>query len=543
MYKILIIDDEAFIADGLAAFLKKRNKTNLDIYTCYSSNEALDLLQKISIDIIITDINMPQISGLELIKKIKEKWQNHQIIVISGYDNFCYAQEAIKLGASYYLLKGEENSLLLNAVDSCIKKVEENKKKDSDYKLMQQNFNEALPSLRNKILIDILFNKNFNKETVEEKIKDLKIEININIPFQIVGLRIDEEKSISGVESYKVLLTMITNFFESLIKEDFSVHLIFLSNPKLGIWLIQKKNIEIEDCNIKDIITDYVEYLQNYAFSYYKIILSFIIKSKLLDIEELNKETNNLINELTYKDNFLNKKVISDSPLYNSSVYNENINDFDNIKNKLENLNTQLKQQNKDHFFELLKDLIHSMRIINIPEIQLYIYNSYCALILNNLIETNLLDEFKKTFNFNIFSTAFSSWNISTFEKLIEIGQWLYNKSHDENNYAMQHKVIIKIDKYIKQNINKELSLNIISDYIGLNPVYLSRLYKNITGKNLSSTITETRINLAKKLLSKGSFNVSEIVEMVGFKSLSHFSRIFKKEVGMSPKEFQNHNI
>jgi two-component system response regulator YesN len=98
------------------------------------------------------------------------------------------------------------------------------------------------------------------------------------------------------------------------------------------------------------------------------------------------------------------------------------------------------------------------------------------------------------------------------------------------------------IDKYIQKHLGDDLSLVTLSEKVYLNPSYLSRRYKELTGKNITDTITEARMNRAAQLLDDEQYKVRNVAEMVGFASAAHFSRVFKKHTGMTPQEYRDNS-
>ena len=105
MYKLLIVDDEKHIADGLYRTFSSISNISLEVYRTYSAPDALKLFTHYRMDILITDIDMPVTSGLDLISEIKKRWSNCRTIILSGYSEFDYAQTALSYHCDFYILK------------------------------------------------------------------------------------------------------------------------------------------------------------------------------------------------------------------------------------------------------------------------------------------------------------------------------------------------------------------------------------------------------------------------------------------------------
>ena len=116
LYRILVVDDEELITDSLAGMLAEAPQYELDVYKAYSGSEALELLNEQQFDIVVSDICMPGISGIGLAQKIREKWPLCHVIFQTGYDDFQYAQRALRYGADDYILKPIKEEELLDAL-------------------------------------------------------------------------------------------------------------------------------------------------------------------------------------------------------------------------------------------------------------------------------------------------------------------------------------------------------------------------------------------------------------------------------------------
>lgn len=124
MYQLLILDDEPIIVNGLMQLFSEINE-ELDIYPAYSVREALKIAIQIKIDIVITDMRMPEKSGIQFIDELQTLWPQCRIIFLSGYDNFDYVYNAMKRNIDSYVLKTEDDEVLINAVRKSIRRIQE----------------------------------------------------------------------------------------------------------------------------------------------------------------------------------------------------------------------------------------------------------------------------------------------------------------------------------------------------------------------------------------------------------------------------------
>ena len=124
MYRLLIVDDEKEILDWLTELFQETAEMDLDVYKAASGQAALDILNRTKIDIVLTDIRMPGLSGLQLLERIRGRWPLCRVIFLTGYNEFDYVYSAIKYDGVGYLLKTEEDEVILNTVRQAVNELD-----------------------------------------------------------------------------------------------------------------------------------------------------------------------------------------------------------------------------------------------------------------------------------------------------------------------------------------------------------------------------------------------------------------------------------
>jgi len=124
MYKILVVDDEDYLVDGVTTLLRETEGPELDVYSAYTAFEALDWLERTKIDVVLSDIHMPGMDGLELQRRIAERWPDCKVIFLTGYDDFEYAKTALQRQAVDYILKTEGDAAIVGAVRKAIESID-----------------------------------------------------------------------------------------------------------------------------------------------------------------------------------------------------------------------------------------------------------------------------------------------------------------------------------------------------------------------------------------------------------------------------------
>ncbi|MHB8062527.1 MAG: response regulator, partial [Ruminiclostridium sp.] len=190
MYKLLIVDDEYLIRKSLTECIDWLS-FGIEVMEANSGEKALKKIKEENLDILITDIRMPVLSGLELIKTLQRSGLHIKVIIISGYDDFGYAQEAIQLGAIGYILKPIDNSDVIEMVNKAITLIEAEKSKNKRIEELEQQLVQSMPVFRDKFLNDLIRGKNYPIEDLKEKLSFFKIELQEDKYITVMIIEID----------------------------------------------------------------------------------------------------------------------------------------------------------------------------------------------------------------------------------------------------------------------------------------------------------------------------------------------------------------
>ena len=407
LYRILVVDDEELITDSLAGMLAEAPQYELDVYKAYSGSEALELLNEQQFDIVVSDICMPGISGIGLAQKIREKWPLCHVIFQTGYDDFQYAQQAIRQRVTHYILKSEGDEVLLAAIGECIRRLGEDARKQADLIRLQEE-NRVYKAMIRRKQIQNLFR--FDQEKEENFSIDLKKPV-----FLLAGRSSEKMEEAVGLAVDEVLKEKIAYAVRS--------EMAWL-DKKVIIWILQqeeKEDLPYATAVVKGMAEGFCHVLR-YRFG---IAFSFVFQEKEIEWSQVAEELERLRQIAT---------------------------------NRL-NPDKQLVMAGVEYFEDA--------------------------------------EESEKSF-------------------------------------------VNRLMNYMWENIDGDLSLCTLSDKLHLNPSYLSRRFKSLTGKNLTEAILELRVKKACELLKNTSLKISEIAPMVGYETAANFSKVFKKMMNITPREYRD---
>jgi two-component system, response regulator YesN len=503
MYKVLIADDEKNIRLGIQAMIRREYST-FETYLASDGLEALEIINKMEPEIVITDIKMPQMDGIQLIKEIQMNDKKPALVILSGYDDFSYAKEAIRNRVKDYLLKPVNRDELFKTMNTIIEELETSNKMTyqhlDEYRASQLNYILLNPNLQNQE-IEILFDR-MQIDSLSEGYHVGVIAPGAEMAgedlIQKVNLVLPSEQSASCIafldkENRAVLLTPDIEIY-SYVKEQ-------LGRDRHFVFTI---GVSQESQDIKDFKTTYeqAEDALKYHFLYPRTQVIFYEKVK-------------------------EKQTVTDLPV--------------DVINKIGNmLGTDREKEIKSNLLQIMDfDLISSSKISYIEdlnrEINETIFKSFFARLGEESLETfNLLNKIGNIYNFDSFQDYFYALE----DLLMRIHE--YNKQM-KSLYSEQ-KYMDRAIAYIRENYHKDLNLAVVSNYISLNYSYFSHMFKEFTGQNFVDYLKMVRIEGAKRLLKDTDYKVFEISEMVGYKNPKQFARVFREIEGISPKEYREMN-
>lgn len=516
--KVFIADDEGNVREGLKKII---DWGELGYQICGEASNGSDCLEGImnlSPDLVLLDIRMPKMHGLEVVKKAREEGFNGKVIIISGYSDFTYAQSAIQYGVEYYLLKPIDEEELEKAVIQIYKDLQEEQRE-------RKNTKEYIAKAKYSVLRDIIQGKTYdnkNSASFFDIVELMKLKADC---YQIVIVECYNNKELNDCNTLLRLLKVPIEKIEFFL-EYIQIH-------KRNVILLKGNNMIHRFSNlIKSMEQD------NNSFEKENIFLAVgRTVTKLEDITLSYEDAKYLLNR-----KFFCKKqqyVVTKSDLIESNQ--DHVLDelkgqiyFDLIYNGIETYNRNgikdalLQMQNEVLLSGAGEELVKSFLIGIFIRIKHHVLQDYrkCEISFEN--NADIIHNFQKMgYLYEIMSYI----ELQLFYIIKEIG----NSSSDS--------ILADIMYYIDQNYKKNLKLESIALIFGYNSAYLGKIFTKSMGENFNSYVDKVRINYAKELLLQDKLKVYEIAENVGYKNLDYFHKKFKKYVGFSPAEYRKQKI
>lgn len=505
MLKLMIVDDEYFVRRGI---IESIDWNKYDIEICGEASnglEALELLENVDPDCILTDIKMGEMDGLEFIAHARKKHSDTIFIILSGYDDFEDARKAITLGVSEYLLKPIGAEELIQT----IMKVKEKLAKSNEQVLKHTS------SLQNSVMLT--WNTPDNTTLSMD-----------HSYFRVFTFHIDKTDGPPMVEISTNTICGIVKEYLNLAKVN---HIVKYSD---GNFFIVMLNYRKPSEDFSEFLECFTEYLQNKE----KISITIGCGEEYTGYHNINQSYNQAFGALGY--HYITKSptiVFSDQipkALLRNYMYNPELQNLKNDIKILSNFSQLTDEQFHSRLTSLIKKItLNSITSENIKTIffKLYIMN------LNQLhcSADTILRHSKLSCLFDFDSIFSSSFLRSQMEKLYsEITEFENARTDD-----VYQDLIEAILQYVSAHYGEDISLKVLSQKVHITPNYLSKVFKETLGINFKEWLTQYRIEKSKELLLDPSLKVYEIGTMVGFSDYKHFASVFKKYTGCSAKEYR----
>ncbi|WP_148322271.1 response regulator transcription factor [Paraclostridium bifermentans] len=504
MYKVMLVDDERLILQGVLNIIDWEKLGMEVIHMAENGKEALDKYKENPVDIIITDINMPVITGLELIMKIKEINKRAKFIVLSGYDEFSYARTAMKYGVENYILKPINEEELEAALIDINKKIKDEKEE------------ENIILEKNSIIMKLL---NGNVDSNElYYLKDI-IRLEFKNKYYTVSNILFNNKDIKNKIDVQNLIDVNTSD---------KYEIIYKFNG--DIILINSWNTDVNDESINKY---YDTILKKLSSEFDEVFIA--VGDKVESIEDIPK---------SYADsNIIKKYILTEG--YNSCLYK---NDIVKITNKnrsfnkeIEYLNKIIIEKNEDKTLEYIEKIFKNEELA--PE-DIYDLSIKILLLIDKISE-----DFRLSKNYKdetLSSVIVSIYDASTIDRIKEIitNQVIELSKVMNTNIVKYTPIVQQVVNYIDERYFEEVSLKTLSQKYNINSSYLGQIFTKEVGYSFSEYLNKIKNMKAKELILNTNMKINDIAKEVGYYETSYFYRKFKEFYGVSPatlREFKNY--
>ncbi|TNJ66403.1 response regulator [Paenibacillus hemerocallicola] len=532
--KLLLADDELIIRDGI------RNKMDWSgmgielVGAAENGKVALDMLKNGPVDILLTDIHMPYMDGIQLCREARKLHPNIKIVVLSGYEEFEFAQQALEFSAMKYMLKPFTSRELEQIVLQAKQEVTGHRRAESTLQLTMKRLQESFPLLREKVLTRLVEGR-MNEREARQKLESLEIALTgERFAVWVVEPEADTIPSAdaqNGVDAGELLLLMLRDEIEAFMRNRRRA-LVFSGLNANIVCIVEGDDGE------QTHLFDLPESLKSHVFASLDMPVSIGLGGVKHGLEGIAGSYREALEALEYR--FL----IGDNSVIPVDYINfEDEPDRVTISEKhIEKLTTAVRLGNKAGIRGELDAVFAAIRGsagLPISDIKLYM-KEFLAVALRQLLQSGV--RLKEIYGkeFDPYSAVDHYRTMDDMQRglrtmFAEISDFVRDKRGNKTRSVIQRAV-----EYIDVHYRiEDLSINRLSEELQMNTSYFSRLFKQEMGCTFTEYLTRTRIEKAKHLLRGTTMRVSEITFEVGMKDPFYFSTLFKKVTGVNPTEYR----
>ncbi len=545
MFRLLLVDDERPVVEGLEEIIPWEDLRIVQVHTAYSGQEALNAMKKYAIDIVVTDIQMPGMSGIELIKEIEQRSPRTKCILLSGHAEFEYAKQAIQSNVIDYLLKPIRSQTLIDSVNRAQELLRQEWEQIGSHERSVQALRENLPLLRENLLKELLQGGRIREEEWERKRQTLDVPFAPGDDCSLVLVRMDELGRVG--EAHPSLAEFaVGNIAAEVFSAGFHTWTCKVDHGFLifVVKLTQDRAAEIRREDEEDWTKSRKHLLEETASRFQSTVKHYLNCKVSILIGEWGVFPGGL--QMLYRQALSSLiKYVGDSEDFFLASMEE--------KRKVTALRGLHEHPTIAHLLEVghwkqaygkVGDIFSELNRINarhrefLMEAYFSISGAVAMTAHNNgyLLSEVLGDEDYAAMMQPAYDSA-RTLEALTYRVLNKLEARMI--ADLEGNRLS---IVQKVHAFIDKNLDTDVSLQSISDHVYLHPVYLSKVYKLETGEGLSEYINRTRMEKACHLLKNSRRKIYEIAESLGYQT-NYFIRVFKRQYGMTPQEYRRIRI
>ena len=523
LYRVMLVDDEEDVRQAIARKIDWEEIGFEVVASAENGQEALELQARVHPDVVMTDIKMPFMDGLTLTRKLKENRKNTKVIIFSGFDEFEYAKEAIKLEAEEYLLKPLNASELKNV----FLRIRENLVREIDQRRNESRLNayyqESLPIMREQFLIGLLEGK-IPDEKIDETLASYEMEMKANYYAVAVGTVEQNEGSAEN--------RLLNISLKQIMEEN-------LGGMGYRTIVYLDKVIVIALFEDEDRFTYFI-YLMDQVC---KIARRVLDANTTIGIGTPCIKRSNLHRSYKEAKNALDYRVLVDS---NQAIYIKDVEPKTEEGDRISQLGVQdilrevklgTKEDLEGSIHVFLKNLKQSK--VSLPQYQIFLMELIAEIYkLGRSYEIDMNQIFPP--QDNIYQ------NLYQLDSPEALGSWMRDICMKVRHVIRRERadstksIIERAKHYVQENYgDSNLSVEGICKELNVSPAYFSTLFKKETGMTFVAYVTAVRMERAVELLNTTEDKTYMIAEKVGYTEPNYFSYVFKKTYGIAPSRYR----
>ena len=527
-YRVLLVDDEEEIRTGISRKIDWEAVGFSLVGEAGNGEEALELAEQLRPDVVLTDIKMPFMDGLELCRRLRQSLPAAKLVVFSGFDDFEYARQAVGMGVSEYILKPINAPELMEVLNKLRELLDRQRLERRDMETLRRRYEESLPILR-----ELFYTRLLSGQLPAEQVRDRAARYEIELPSGLwTAALVHAELSGDGEAGDRDELLLLS--VQSFLSEHFS-----LAGCAARVVLFGDAAALLVQLSGADKLYPLLEELERLSLlcqSYLGISLTAGVGRPCQGPEELDRSVAGARSALDYRALAEGGRVIYIDDLEPQSATELSFEEEDQRQ-----LSAAIKLGTPEQVKEEIQGLIERLRQtgLSLSRCRLFLLEVVTCLIRLTRSGGVAVEE--------VFGANFTgAVSISDFSSREELGRWLEERCLRLRELLGQRRtdsagrLVEQAKEYIAGHYSDEsLSVEALCSHIHLSPTYFSTLFKREVGMGFTAYVTQVRMEEAVRLLRDTDEKTYRVAELIGCSDTTYFIPVFKRQFGLSPSKFR----
>ncbi|MFD0677608.1 MULTISPECIES: response regulator [unclassified Paenibacillus] len=529
IFKLCVIDDIKSTVEMIATKIPWEDYGIEIAGTAKNGEEGLRIIQEVRPDIILTDIRMPRMDGLEMISRIIEQLPDCKIIILSAYTDFEYAQQAIRLGALDFMKKPFSIQEITKVVLKAKQALEKEQNKHEQFQIMEKKVQESLPLLRQEYFSRLLQYQT-RREDAERYWNELKVHMELE-RFVVLIIEIDQftdKYATQPIHEIELVRFALHNIIEETISST-TQGIVFRDGQSYFTCIINSDRLEEVELLARECCSNIAECT--------RFTISIGIGSMVREIHELPLSYKSALSALAYH------FYTGGNGAYSFTDVPKEREAFPRYSPaKEQELLISLRAGNLDKSLQELECIFEEMNHLSPLPDPNYIRSLYYELafimlrVLYELVPFSSLQEYDRKIRDRSNQELVM---VQEFQQMLKdisrVGcAWIEKEKVSDST-----KLIYRAIEYIRTNLHLDLTVEHCARFMNISGGHFANLFKKVTGTTFNQFVTNERIERAKRLLID-NYQVQEIAQSLGYEHRRYFSDVFKKHTGQTPSEFKD---
>lgn len=539
LYRLMIVDDEASTRTGLRDYFDWSSYGIQVVGEAGDGAAGLELAKRLKPHIVLTDVKMPKLNGIEFAKRLKEQDEDVKIVFISGYDDVEYLKSALKMDAVDYILKPINRNEISLVFDKVVKLADSQKKQQEMLSRMNARLQQSIPLLREKFLLRLLKEGYGNPEDLAGQIDFLELALPLEAVYCTIIISIDDQEIwFENLSPREVELTSfsIQNICQEIVSRYMQGYVFEYRKGEFAAILCMPEE-ETEKDTLYEMLTEIKSSLDDFLQRLMNISISIGVGSTVSRLGELNQSCSHAEDALHQK-LFLGKnQLILIDQLETPGDW-----DFRTVRRKCDKLPALLKASDEAviaaYINELFEELTRNRTLTA----------KYCRMICLDLLllasqfllDIDLQNEELETAEEAVRDHVMKLETVGEMKAALLDYLRLVCRYIGERKTNKSRNVIERIKNMIETRYHENLTISHIAKEVYLTTTYVCLIFKQETGMTLNDYLTRVRMETALDMLKDPANKLHDICYAIGYSEPSYFSKMFKKYTGLSPSEYRN---